>query len=119
MTTTATADTTSSLENDLGAAIIASGIAATVLGILVVLSDVSPAVNAALTWVKPVGALSGKTGVEVIVFLLSWVILHFALRGRPAKLNTMVTIGGILLAVGLLLTFPPVFEVFVEMFTGG
>jgi hypothetical protein len=109
----------SNLERELGEAIVASGIGATVLGVLVVLADVSAGVKTALTWVGPVGALSGKTGVAVIAFVLSWVVLHFSLRGRSPKLDTMLIIGGVLLAVGILLTFPPVFEIFVDMFSGG
>jgi len=118
-TTTKTDNAMSVLENELGTAIVASGIGAAVLGILVVLNDAYAAVNGMLVWVKPVGALSGKTGISVIAFLASWAILHFTMRGRSVKLDTMLIVGGILLAVGILLTFPPVFEVFVDMLKGG
>jgi len=98
-----------SMDTAVGAAFLASGIGALVLGLAVVGSEVSPAINSFLRWVGPVGPLSGKVGLTVIAFVGSWVGLHFFFRNRTLKLTTSFTVSLVLLALGLLLTFPPVF----------
>jgi hypothetical protein len=50
--------------------------------------------------------------VAVIAFFVSWVLLHFAFQRRAVPLMTAIIIGGVLLALGLLFTFPPFFEMF-------
>jgi hypothetical protein len=103
------------VDEAVGAAFLASGIGSVVLGILVVLVDASAKINTGLTWVKPVGALSGKTTIAVAAFILSWVIAHFVFRGRGINLNRMFNISLVLIAVGALLTFPPVTQLFVAV----
>jgi hypothetical protein len=100
---------TASLDTAVGAAFLASGIGSLVLGLAVVASEVSPAINTFLRWVGPVGPLSGKVGLSVIAFVLSWVGLHFYFRGRTLKLTTSFAVSLVLIAFGLALTFPPVF----------
>jgi hypothetical protein len=106
----------SKVDAEVGASIIASGIGAVTLGVAIVLVEVSLSIKEKLVWVDGVGPLSGKTGVAVIAFLLSWVILHFVMKSKPIDLMKSVTIGGALLFVSLLLTFPPVFEELAKLF---
>jgi hypothetical protein len=68
--------------------------------------------KAALTWVGPVGPLSGKTGVAVIAFIISWVALHFAFKRRAVTLTTSFVIAVVLLTLGLLMSYPPIFDLF-------
>lgn len=96
----------------MGASMIASGIGSLVLGIAIVLAEVSPAIKAFLTWSKGVGPLSGKTGLSVIAFVLSWVVLHYAFRNKSISLTTSFIWTVVLVVLGLLLTFPPVFMSF-------
>lgn len=109
---TAESNQVASMESAVGAAFLASGIGSVVLGILVVLSEANAGIKTFLTFNTAVGPLSGKVILTVIGFVLSWIILHFALRERHVKLQTSFTIGIILLVVGLLLTFPPIFLLF-------
>ena len=94
------------------AALLAGGIGAAILGIVTTLSEASEGIATALRWSLAVGPLSGKVGVTVILYLLSWAILHFAWRGKNVNFNQIGTIAFILLGIGLLGTFPPVFELF-------
>lgn len=110
--TTPGRDADSTVDREVGAALVASGIGALVLGLTVVGAEASASVADALNWVKDVGPLSGKTGVAVIAFVLSWIVLHAGLRNSRITLMTAFTIALVLLGLGLLLTFPPVFELF-------
>ena len=96
----------------MGASMIASGIGSLVLGIAIVLSEVNADIKTFLTWNSGVGPLSGKTGVAVIAFVPSWVILHYAFQRRAISLTTSFIVTVVLVALGLLLTFPPVFMSF-------
>src|SRR5689334_12975240 len=104
----------STVDSAVGAAFIASSIGTLVLGIAIVLTEMKAGagLKAALTWTAPVGPLSGKTGVAVIAFVVSWVALHFAFKNRAVSLTTAFIVTVILLVIGLLLSFPPVFGLF-------
>ena len=99
----------SAADRVMNAAMIASGIGAAVLGLMVVGAEANPALKTALTWDKGVGPLAGKVGVAIIAYLISWVALHFAFQKQSPKLMTAlwITIG--LLIVGVALTFPPIY----------
>jgi hypothetical protein len=56
--------------------------------------------------------LTGKTLSGVIVFFVSWVVLHFIFRGKNVNFASATTIALILLGFGLLGTFPPFFGLF-------
>jgi len=94
------------------AALLAGGIGAAVLGIVTTLSEASAGFASAMRWSAAVGPLSGKVGVTLILYLLSWVILHVAWRNKNVRFNQVATIAFILLAIGLLGTFPPIFGLF-------
>jgi hypothetical protein len=104
------------LDREVGAAFIASGIGSFVLGLLVVLTEMKAGagLKAALNWVGPVGPLSGKTGVAVIAFVVGWVVLHFAFKNRAVTLTTAFVITLILVGLGVLMSFPPFFELFAK-----
>ncbi|SRR5581483_9392281 len=104
------------LDREVGAAFIASGIGSFVLGLLVVLTEMKAGkgLSAALNWVGPVGPLSGKTGVAVIAFVVGWVVLHFAFKNRAVTLTTAFVITLILVGLGVLMSFPPFFELFAK-----
>ncbi|MBI2941875.1 MAG: hypothetical protein HYY04_15705 [Chloroflexi bacterium] len=92
------------------AAILAAGIGSFVLGLLTAGAEAIPALKTALTWSAPVGPLSGKTGVAVIAYLVSWLILAILWRGQGIRFEKVYTATLILLALGLLGTFPVFYE---------
>ena len=99
---------------EAAAAFLAGGIGCFVLGVLVTLTTMPALVGLknALTWSNPVGALSGKTGVSVIAFVLAWGIAHVTMKDKDVNLKTYVIVAGVLTALGFVLTFPPFFELF-------
>jgi len=106
----------SAVDRAVGAAFIASGIGATVLGIMIVLTEMpsGAGLKTALTFVQSVGPLSGKTGVAVIAFALSWVLLHYVFKKRAVTLTVSFVITVVLVALGVLLSYPPVFDLFAK-----
>ena len=92
------------------AAILAAGIGCGALGILALANDASPAIGKLLNFYKPSGGLSGVTTVAIIVWLVAWLVLARLWAGKTvaiAKVNAAAFVG---LAIGLLLTFPPVMD---------
>ena len=94
------------------AAIVAAGAGCFLTGIFYVLGNASAACNRLFSIYKPAGALSGVSTAAILLWLIVW----FVLDRRWAK--TEVSVGrvglwsAILLAGGLLLTFPPVAPLF-------
>jgi len=100
------------------AALLAGGIAAVAYGIFIILAEGIQAVGNALNWYKPSGGLSGKTGMMVIVWLVSWAILGNQWKDKDVSFRRISAVALILLVVGVLLTIPPVFDFFIRMFPG-
>ena len=100
----------------VAAAFIAAGIASLVLGLFVTLNEMSKDVNTFLKFDASfgigsgVGPLSGKVTLAVIAFVISWVVLHLALRGKEVDFRKAFAIALILVALGFALTFPPIFK---------
>ncbi len=101
---------------EAAAAFVAGGLGCFTIGLMTTLTEMPALVNLknALNWWNPAGPLTGKTGVGVIVFFLSWLIAHLVLREKNVNLKLMFVVSMALTFIGLLLTFPPVFELFAE-----
>jgi hypothetical protein len=94
------------------AAILAAGIGLAVTGLMTVTAENIASWSSALVWSKPVGALSGKTSLGLIGWVVSWVVLGLLWKGKEVKLRPVLVVAAILAVVGLLLTFPPFFDLF-------
>ena len=92
------------------AAILAAGIGCASLGIFAFAGDVSPAMSKMLNIYNPTGALSGVTTFAIIIWLASWVVLGRMWGGRTVKLGAVTLASFALLAVGFLLTCPPIMD---------
>lgn len=97
-------------EGPISAAIIAAGVGATALGLLTTLAEINAGVADTLQWSDAVGPLSGKTVLAVVAWLLAWVVLHVVLRNKPFETVRALVIGLVLIALGIVGTFPPFFE---------
>ena len=94
------------------AALVAAGLGCAALGIFTVLAELSPGLRALLNFYNPVGPLSGKTSVAVIVWVVAWVVLSRVWQNRaPAWRSALITTW-VLIGAGFVGTFPPVFELF-------
>lgn len=102
----------------VAAAFLAAGIGSLVLGILVVLNEVSPDINRFLRFDESfglgrgVGPLSGKVALAVIAYAVSWVLLHLWLRGKEVRFGLALAVALVLVGLGFALTFPPIFLLF-------
>lgn len=99
-------------EGPIVAAILAGGIGCLVMGLVTILSEASTSFADKLNWKDSVGPLSGKTILTVIIWLVSWAILHAVYRNRPAETKKALTVALILIGLGVLLTFPTFFQLF-------
>ena len=92
--------------------LIAAGVGSVVLGILTTAAEASKSFADALQWFDRVGPLSGKTLVAVAVFFIAWGVLHAMWRDKDPAPGRIFLWSWILLAVGVLLTFPIFFQMF-------
>lgn len=102
----------SKIDGAISAAFISGGIGCFIIGLMTTGAVISASLKNFLEWSKPVGPLSGKTGVGIIAWLVSWAILHFLWKDQETELKKTIIISLILIGMGFLLTFPPVFEAF-------
>ncbi|HXH12169.1 MAG TPA: hypothetical protein VNP04_20685 [Alphaproteobacteria bacterium] len=96
------------------AAILAAGIGSFILGLLTTLAAASEAIGKVLAFYSPVGPLSGKTSVAVVIWLAVWGLLHRTWKNRQVNFGPVFIGTLILIALAFLGTFPPVFEAFGE-----
>lgn len=96
----------------VAAVFIAAGIGAVVLGILTTLAEASESIKKALELNAKVGALSGKTIGAVIVFAVAWAILHAMWKSTDPAPRKVFLWSWILMAIGILFTFPIFFQMF-------
>jgi cytosine/uracil/thiamine/allantoin permease len=93
----------------VAAVFLAAGIGSVVLGVMTVLVEVSTSIKDALELSTAVGPLSGKTIAAVGSFFISWGILHAVMKDKDYEPRKMFIWSGILVILGLAMTFPPIF----------
>lgn len=94
------------------AAILAAGIGAFVLSLLAVAADKVAPIKQLMVFYKPTGPLSGVTTSAILVWLAAWAILDARWRGSNVAAARVNVAAFILLGLSLLLTFPPVADLF-------
>ena len=99
-------------DGPVAAVLLATGIGSLVLAVLVVWAEASESFADSLAYSDRVGPLSGKTIWAVVAFVISWAGLHAVLRRRDVNLRAVWMITLALLALALLGTFSPFFELF-------
>ena len=104
---------TAALTNGSGAAaILAAAIGLVALAILACAGDKSAAVKSFLIFYNPTGPLSGVTTVAILIWLTTWGILEWRWRNRAVAAGRITAIALALLGLSLLLTFPPIVDLF-------
>jgi len=99
----------------VAAALLGGGIGAAVFGLITLFSELSESFGQALNWYNPVGPLSGKSILGIAAYFIAWAVLHSVWKGKEVNnFNSISTIALVLLAVGLLGTFPPVWHLFIS-----
>lgn len=111
MTPTPNPTETQALPNGpAAAAILATGIGCSVLGILAFTADASPAIGRMLNFYNPTGTLSGVTTGTILAWVAAWFVLDRSWHTRTVALVRINAIAFLLLAVGFILTFPPAMD---------
>ena len=90
------------------AAILASGIGGCAVGLIVILNE--SGIFAAPTLYGPAGGVSGRTTIAVAVWVVAWAILHRLWRERDVDGKRITAIAAVLILLGLIGTFPPVWS---------
>ena len=93
----------------LWAAILASGIGGCAVGLMVILNE--SGIFAAPTLYGPAGGVSGRTTIAAVIWLVSWSVLHRLWRDREVEGGRVTAIAAVLILLGLVGTFPPVWSV--------
>jgi hypothetical protein len=94
------------------AAVLGAGIGAFALSVMAISADRVPALGRVLDFYQATGPLSGVTTTGIAIWLIAWVCLHYRWRNRDVALGSIATAALILLVLGVLLTFPPLGDLF-------
>jgi len=94
------------------AALLAAGIGSLMVALFAIAADKSAAFKSMMIFYKPTGPLSGVTTCAILVWLALWAILDRRWRSRMVSLGPVSTAALILLGLSLLLTFPPIVDLF-------
>ncbi len=94
------------------AAILAAGTGASLVAVFAILADQSAAIKNLMIFSKPTGPLSGVTTCAIVLWIAAWAILHARWRNRSVTLARINAAAFVLLILGLLLTFPPIADLF-------
>lgn len=93
------------------AAVLAAGIGGFAMGLFVILHVTG--VYSAPGLYGPAGGVSGRTTFAVVVWLAAWAVLHIRWKDEvpgPERVSRVVRATLVLVALGLLATFPPLWE---------
>jgi hypothetical protein len=112
MTELTPAATTATPNGPVAAAVLSCGLGCFLLGILAVAADGSKSLASALNFYNPAGPLSGVTTAAIALWLISWAILATRWKTRYLAFGKVTAASFTLLALGLLLTFPPFGDLF-------
>lgn len=94
------------------AAFVGAGFGCFTLGVFTTLAEISEGVKGFLNWWNPAGPLTGKTGLAIIIWIVFWVILHLQWRQQHRRIGSALVLAILLLGLGLVGTFPTLFEMF-------
>ena len=94
------------------AAILAAGIGVFMVALFAIAADKSAAIKSLMNIHKATGPLSGVTTFAIVIWLVVWAILDVRWSKRDVAVARINTIALVLLALSLLLTFPPIADLF-------
>lgn len=98
------------LDGASSAAVLAGGVGAFAVGAFVILNEAG--LYAAPSLHGPAGGVSGRTTFAAATWLISWAILHWRWGGRRIEPGPVIVTTLVLVGLGLLATFPPLWAVF-------
>lgn len=96
----------SGVDGSAMASCLASGIGAFAMGAIVLLNEAGVLAVPALY--APAGGVTGRTALATVVWLIAWGLLHRRWKGREVAPGRVRALTFILVGLGVLGTFPPV-----------
>ena len=90
------------------AAILAAGLGSFAMGVFVILNETGLFTAPALY--GPAGGVSGRTTLATLTWLIAWFVLHRRWAPRHVGAPRVFAITLVLIALGIILTFPPVWR---------
>lgn len=92
------------------AAVLAAGIGALAVGVFVVLNEAG--IFSPPSVYGPAGGVSGRTTFAAVTWLIAWGVLHSRWKGRHVAPGRVLNATLVMVGLGLLFTFPPLWSVF-------
>ena len=99
-------------DGPVSAAILAGGDGALLLGLFTTLAEANTDFKDFLSFYDPVGPLSGKTIGAIVLWLLTWGLLHMMWKDKEVESARVLAASLILIGLGVLGTFPIFFQAF-------
>lgn len=94
------------------AAVLAAGIGSFLLAVFAIIGDKSAAAKSFFIFSRPTGPLSGVTTSAIVLWIAVWIVLHLRWRARSLQLARINAISIALLVLAVVLTFPPIADLF-------
>lgn len=89
------------------AAILAAGVGCFLVGLFALIGDAYTPAATFFTFYTPTGPLSGVTTSAIVIWLALWYVLALRWRTKTVNMRWVNLLAFLLLALSLLLTFPP------------
>lgn len=91
------------------ASFLAAGIGAFAVGFFVIIHEAG--LFSAPALYEPAGGVSGRTIFAAVTWLIGWGVLHRRWKDRQLESNRVYTATLLLIALGIVLSFPPVWKI--------
>ena len=91
------------------ASFLAAGIGAFAVGFFVIMNEAG--LFSAPALYGPAGGVSGRTTFAAVTWLIGWAVLHSRWKARQLESNRVYTATLVLTALGIVLSFPPVWQI--------
>ena len=101
------------MTNGFGAAaVLAAGLGSFTLAVVSIAADQSSTMKGLMNFYRPTGPLSGVTTTAILVWIILWIVLERCWHNRNVGMKRVRTMALALLVLGLLLTYPPIADLF-------
>ncbi|MCW1969677.1 MAG: hypothetical protein KIH69_016320 [Anaerolineae bacterium] len=100
----------STQNNTAAATMLAASLGSFAIGLVAFLADLK-LVNPPVLY-TPAGSLSGKVFIMLLVWLVAWLILSQLFKRKSVNFQTVTKASFLLIVLGILGTFPPVWHIF-------
>lgn len=94
------------------AAVLAAGLGSFTLAVVSIAADKLSTMKGLMNFYPPTGPLSGVTTTAILIWIVLWIVLERRWHNRNVEMKRVSTMALALLVLGLLLTYPPLADLF-------